>query len=34
VGRRMPRRAVLEIALDPETVAAATGIPRPSEMPS
>ena len=25
VGRRMPRRAVLEIALDPETVAAATG---------
>lgn len=34
VGRRMPRRAVLEIALDPETVAAATGIPRPSEMRS
>jgi predicted ATPase len=34
VGRRMPRRAVLEIALDPETVAAATGIPRPSEVPS
>ena len=34
VGRRMPRRAVLEIALDPETVAAATGVPRPSEVPS
>ena len=34
VGRRMPRRAVLEIALDPETVAAATGEPRPSEVPS
>jgi hypothetical protein len=34
VGRRMPRRAVLEIALDPATVAAATGIPRPSEAPS
>jgi tetratricopeptide (TPR) repeat protein len=34
VGRRMPRRAVLEIALDPETVAAATGSPRPSEVPS
>ena len=27
VGRRMPRRAVLEIALDPEAVAAATGEP-------
>ena len=34
VGRRMPRRAVLETALGPETVAAATGIPRQSEMPS
>ena len=34
VGRRMPRQAVLEFALDPETVAAATGIPRPSEVPS
>ena len=34
VGRRMPRRAVLEMALDPATVAAATGIPRQSEMPS
>ncbi len=32
VGRRMPRRAVLETALDPETVAAATGSPRPSEV--
>jgi len=29
VGRRMPRQAVLELALDP-----ATSIPRPSEMPS
>jgi len=34
VGRRLPRQAVLELALDPETVPAATGIPRPSEMPS
>ena len=34
VGRRMPRRAVLEIALDPEAVAAATGSPRSSEVPS
>jgi hypothetical protein len=28
IGRRMPRRAVLEIALDPVAVAAATGSPR------
>ncbi|TYL53486.1 DUF4062 domain-containing protein [Agromyces mariniharenae] len=34
VGRRMPRQAVLEFALDPQTVAAATGIPRPSEVRS
>ena len=32
VGRRMPRRAVLEIALDPETVAAATRSSRRSEV--
>lgn len=34
VGRRMPRRAVLEIALHPETAAAAEGISRSSETPS
>ena len=28
VGRRMPRRAVLELALDPETVASAMGSSR------
>jgi tetratricopeptide (TPR) repeat protein len=34
VGRRMPRRAVLEIALDPATVASATGGPRASDLRS
>ena len=34
VGRRMPRQAVLEMALDPMSAAAATGIPRPSELPT
>ena len=34
VGRRMPRRAVLEMALNPQADAAATGIPRPSGMTS
>ena len=34
VGRRMPRRAVLEMALDPDTVAAATGQPSPSQTPA
>jgi predicted ATPase len=34
VGRRMPRQAVLEIALGRETMSAATGIPRPSEPPT
>jgi len=34
VGRRMPRQAVLEIALGRETVSAATGITRPSAVPT
>ena len=34
VGRRMPRRAVLEIALGPATMEAATGIPSRSDVPS
>ena len=33
VGRRMPRRAVLEIALAPDT-AVATGLPRSPQVPS
>jgi len=34
IGRRMPRRAVLGMALDPETLAAAAGIPRQSDLSS